>query len=236
MYLDDDPDTFPKRPPETFRPYQGQELEEVIRITVVVRCRATDQEREASIAKTTAPNLNDRQYLSHEEFEKRFGADPAALETVSAFARSQGLVVVEVSVAGRSVVLEGTLAAFSHVFGIELGLRQRGSRSYRSYQGEVNIPDQLAGIVKGIFGFDNRAVAQDHLCFVNSCGAPIANPLVFARNRYNFPNLDGQGECIGIIRLAGGYHDTLAVQASFQHGSHMRPSPCIGHPRFCEKP
>src|SRR4051812_24393984 len=48
--------------------------------------------------------------MTREEFADRFGADPADVPVIEAFASDNDLTVVEVDLARRSIVLSGTVA------------------------------------------------------------------------------------------------------------------------------
>src|SRR5256885_1851564 len=58
-----------------------------------------------------------RNYLTRERYAASHGADPADIAKVEAFAKTNGLVVVESSPARRSVFLSGTVANFAKAFG-----------------------------------------------------------------------------------------------------------------------
>jgi kumamolisin len=82
------------------------------------------------------------------------------------------------------------------------------------------VPQQLAGIVEGIFGIDDMPIAKPHFQLAATTpGLPeqasaAFSPVDVAR-LYNFPaGLDGSGQCIGIIELGGGYR-TLDLMVYF---------------------
>ena len=61
-----------------------------------------------------------RSYRSAEQAASVYGAAPADLDAVAAFAAAHGLEVIERSAARRSVRITGTVAAMNEAFGIEL--------------------------------------------------------------------------------------------------------------------
>jgi kumamolisin len=150
-----------------------------------------------------------RVYLTHAQHDAAHGADPADLAKVSAFARQSGLVVLESSASRRSVILSGTVAAFSRAFNVSLGYWEHQGGSYRGRTGELQVPADLAGIVAGVFGLDNRPFAMPHFRRARSDAAAAqfngyAPPQV--AKLYSFPGgVDGTGQVIGIIELSGGY-------------------------------
>src|SRR5579885_1962103 len=71
---------------------------QLITVTLVLRRRASD-----------APPLGSAR-VSREEFAQLYGADPADLKIIEAFAAENDLTIVEENLARRSVVLAGTTA------------------------------------------------------------------------------------------------------------------------------
>ena len=185
--------------------------DERIEVTLRVRRRPSRETRvTAEVLGAASPRT--RRYLSREEFAVQQGADPADLAKVEAFARGHGVAVVESDRARRSVVLSGTAIALSNAFGVALRRYEYPGGSYRGRTGAVHLPEQLAGVVEAVLGLDDRPIAKPHF---QRAGAA---PGVVSRARgssftppqlaklYNFPTgVDGQGQCIAIIELGGGY-------------------------------
>jgi len=165
--------------------------------------------------------------LSREEFAARYGADPADLARVEAFARAHDLVVVHTSAARRSVLLAGTAAQLSSAFGVDLRLYAHpGGGTFRGRQGPISVPAELAGVVEGVFGLDDRPAAQPHLrrlddLAVQDAPAAAAGPRAsfspaHVGQLYDFPSgLNGSGQAVAIIELGGGYR-AADLQTYFQ--------------------
>src|SRR5215475_10742148 len=62
-----------------------------------------------------------RQFISRSELAAQCGAAQPDLDKVAAFARANGLEVVETSVARRTVVVSGTVGQVSAAFAVDLG-------------------------------------------------------------------------------------------------------------------
>ncbi|HTC23001.1 MAG TPA: protease pro-enzyme activation domain-containing protein, partial [Gemmatimonadales bacterium] len=196
---------------------------ERIQVTVLVRPRASAQPSAEAIG-SSPPSK--RRHLTREEFSSAHGADASDLTKVEAFAHEHGLDVTEISAARRSVVLSGTVAAFSDAFGVALERYVHPGGTYRGRTGPVHVPAALADVVQGVFGLDDRPQAKPHNRRRND--APGAQPhaagtsytpLEVAR-LYNFPNGDGRGQCIGIIELGGGYRAAELKSYFAQLGVH----------------
>jgi kumamolisin len=119
-----------------------------------------------------------RPRLSEAEFAARYGADPAEMDKVTAFARREGLSVDETNAARRTVVVAGTVAQFNKAFDISLHNYEheversprsgRQTETYRGYDGFIHVPTDLAEVIVGVFGLDNRRISKptggfDHL-------------------------------------------------------------------------
>ena len=116
-----------------------------------------------------------RHYLTREQYAASHGSDPADLAKVEAFARAHGLVVVETSAARRSVFLSGTAADFATAFGTTIEQYEHEGGTYRGRTGPLTVPAELADIVEGVFGIDDRPVAKPH--FQRKSNASTGNPI-----------------------------------------------------------
>ena len=185
------------------------------RFEVTVRVR-----RKAALQSSTAEGFQmdqlpeKRRYLTQDQYASAYGADPADLAKVEAFARAHGLVVVQTSAARRSVFLSGTAAAFEAAFGTTIENYEHEGGTYRGRTGPLTIPADLKDIIEGVFGIDDRPVAKPH--FQRYMPAPIIGIQAHAAGSsftppqlaklYTFPTgLNGTGQCIALIELGGGY-------------------------------
>jgi kumamolisin len=144
--------------------------------------------------------------MSREEFGLIYGADPADIERVEAFASQHGLAVEETSIPRRTVVLSGAVAQMSEAFQVDLGRYQGPQISYRGREGYVNVPSELGPLVKGVFGLDNRPQARPMVRQADPAQATSELTPPQVARLYNFPaGVNADGQCIGLIELGGGY-------------------------------
>ena len=68
--------------------------------------------------------------------------------------------MVEASIPRRTVVLKGTVAQMNQAFQVDLGTYETQEEKYRGREGAISVPANIAPIVEGIFGLDNRKMAQ----------------------------------------------------------------------------
>jgi len=120
--------------------------------------------------KNPLPNAQDMLKLSkaplkavtHDQYDKLYGADENDLALVRKFAEENNLSVVRESPARRTVILSGTVSDFTRAFGVSLNVYAHANGTYRGRVGSVKIPAELSPIVDGVFGLDNRPVARRH--------------------------------------------------------------------------
>jgi kumamolisin len=180
-------------------------------IEVTVRLRAA-QDRATLDAQTMAADQPSatRQYMTREEFARSHGASADDIAKIETFAKQHDLVVITASPAQRNVVLAGTAAAFGKAFGVKLEEYEHPNGTYRGRVGHLTAPGDVADIIEGVFGLDDRPQATPKFQLRNTTGLAEAHaagsftPPELAK-LYNFPQgLDGSGQCIGIVELGGG--------------------------------
>jgi kumamolisin len=175
-----------------------------LEVSVLVRPRAAPDTAELAQAPFGA-----RKHLTREEYAGVHGAQPDDIALIEEFAHEHGLTVVEASPERRTVVLAGAASALMQAFKTQLGhFISHEGHAYRGRSGSVSVPQELQGVVEGVFGLDDRVQAKPHFRrrqgFEAHTGSGTFTPVDVAK-AYDFPGLDGAGECIGIIELGGGY-------------------------------
>ena len=145
--------------------------------------------------------------LSPDEFYKRFSAADADIEAVRAFAQDNALTVESAESKTRSVRLSGTAEKMAAAFGVNLSHYKHAGKTFRIREGGIQVPENLAEVVTGVFGFDNRPVAKPRLVARRHTAATSFNATQVAA-LYNFPPGSGSGEGIAAIELGGGFEST----------------------------
>ena|ERR1051326_5865556 len=191
--------------------------DERIEVTMHLRSKAERQLTERVQQLATQPS-HAREHLSREGYAERYGADRADIAQVEAFARAHGVSVVSASAARRSVVLSGTANQISSAFGVQLAAYEHpDGGTYRGRQGPIYIPSDLASVVQGVFGLDDRPAARPHIRFVSDLEGhqprAAATRASFTPAQigqlYDFPSdVNGHGQSVAIIELGGGFRKT----------------------------
>ncbi len=170
-------------------------------VTVVVRPRKSSRQAANALA-AVAPSK--RQYPTREEFVAQHGADPVDVAAVERFALDAGLLVIEASLARRSIVLEGTVAALEAAFGTKLVMYRAGNATFRGRTGVLTLPSALESVVSGVFGLDERPQARTQ--FRPAAAAAVSYTPSQVAQAYDYPaGFTGAGETIALIELGGGY-------------------------------
>jgi len=189
---------------------------EQIQVTVFLR-RGSSPKQFPDIKKLGKLLPAQRHHLSRAQFASRHGARPADITKIRAFAKTHGLKIVEVSRPRRSVLLSGSIAAFSSAFAVELNSYQHPAGTSRMRSGTIQIPASLSGIIEGVFGLDNRPQAKPHFRVRNQSNDPAVRAQASSASysapqvaqAYDFPaGTTGSGQTIGILELSGGYRAT----------------------------
>ena len=197
--------------------------EKLIGVTVMVRPRPGSP-APLSLAQWRNTPLAQRRALTREEYARTHGADPADLQKVMLFGSEHGLKVTESHAGRRAVILEGRPAQFNAAFGVTLNHYEAPipvasrhpsapaeapkSHIHHGYDGQLQIPESLHGIVQAVIGLDNRIRSV-------RAGAPISagteDPLGAAyisvpnlAQRYNFPNSGAANQTIGVFAPTSG--------------------------------
>jgi len=200
------------------RPAGPVDRSEIASITVRVRPNQ-DTTNLADVAYELANTpIAERKYMTHEEFEHQHGARQEDLDAVEHFAQQHNLTVVHRSAAERSVVLKGKLGDLLTAFHADVKMYHHANGTYRGRRGDITVPEQLSGIVTGVFGFDtrpkHRAPHGERIVAEAGPGGDSGLAATEFATRYNFPStyndtvLNGAGQTIAIIELGGGYRNT----------------------------
>jgi len=187
---------------------------EIFMVTIVLR-RRPDAHPLPAFEHFAGPPPGGKKRVKTEEFAAKYGAHPEDMERVVKFAKDAGLTVVETHPARRTVVVSGTVALMSKAFGVSLGryqhtvirqhyegMPQKHQETYRGRDGFIHVPEELADVIIGVFGLDNRTITKR-----NSADPANTSTLTVQEvaGLYNFPANTARGQTIGIISPGGGY-------------------------------
>jgi kumamolisin len=198
----------------------------IMQATIVLRPR---QSKAEPLAEVVARG----ERLTREEYQARYGADPADVQAVLAFASGFGLALTKVDLGARTLTLTGKTGAFGKAFQVELAHYEHNGASYRGRTGAISIPQELTQIIQSVHGLDNRPQAKPHFRIAKHASRPgiaAAAALSYTAPQvakaYSFPtNATGMGETIGIIELGGGY--TATDLSTYFSNLNISPAPTV---------
>jgi kumamolisin len=149
------------------------------------------------------------QVMTRTELAKKYQASKEDVAKVKESLEKFGLKVVGYSFDRRSMRVSGTAKAMEAAFEPNWAIMSSPSQGvYRGRHGSIKIPAELRGIVKGVFGLDQRRMALRRAGPAVAVGhAAALSPFTPAdiEKRYNFPPGDGEGQSIAIAQFGGGY-------------------------------
>jgi kumamolisin len=196
------------------KPLEGAKLigpsdpHEKIEVTVFLR-RGSKPGSYPDVAKLGSLPVNERHHLSREEFAKAHATSTDDLAKVRKFAAEFGLQVKEENPARRSVLITGTVEAFSKAFETKLERYEHPTKGYyRGRTGTLTIPNELQSVIEGVFGLDNRPQATPH--FRVRKATPHAQQASYdptqVAQAYDFPTaVNGSNQSIAVLELGGGF-------------------------------
>ncbi|MCG8458493.1 MAG: S53 family peptidase [Holophagales bacterium] len=190
---------------------------ERIDVTVVVKSRADDGTLFDQATRRGLQPLAERpEAPSHDDFVKRYGASPEALDLVAELARRHDLEVIETSADRCAVELTGTVEAMAEAFQAELHNAPDDDQSRWVRSGPVHLPADLAHGVQDVLGLDQRHLVTPRVAPDDRPPSEPATAIEEPRRLryrdprdvaelYRFPRATGQGQTVAVIGLGGGY-------------------------------
>jgi kumamolisin len=133
-----------------------------IKVSIYARQNPSAPSKNPASLEAMSSNLpGQRRYLSNEEFNSTYGADPADLEKIVAWAKANNLTVLDSNVSTRRVLVKGTIRDISKAFNVELNEYEHPETGrFRARVGKIQVPTDLFGVVQGVFGLDTRPVGR----------------------------------------------------------------------------
>jgi kumamolisin len=183
--------------------------DQTIEVSVRIRSKAEAKREELKNA-LAKPGFK---HMSRADFENTHGADPADLNQIKKFAQEFGLKVHETGteLARRTVMLSGTVANLQKAFNVELKEYSHPKGNFRGRVGAISVPTEYADIITGVFGLDNRPQVEPHFRRLPETPGIKAHSATasFDPNEvaqlYDYPAVNGAGQCIGILEFGGGF-------------------------------
>ena len=168
--------------------------------------------------------------LTRQEYLDTHGATEQAMEQIRSLAARHGLALVHEDRAARRVWLRGTVEQLEQTFGVQLQNYEHtttptpaaasptkpsaAAGQFHAFTGTLSVPEPEAAVIETVLGLDNRPIARPHIrwlkeiVFANADAANTSFTPPQVAKAYDYPTGNGQGQCIALIELGGGYQTT----------------------------
>jgi subtilase family serine protease len=158
----------------------------------------TDPEGAAALARAVSDPRSSSygQFLTPNEFRKRFAPSASSTAKVQNWLRAQGFDVQYTPQNNHYISAEGTVAQAQAAFGVQFGTYKVAGKALRAPTSEVSIPSEIAGTVKNVVGLDQSYELVQTFHTVDKTAPPAAGfrnapplPLAWAQqfSPYPFP-------------------------------------------------
>ena len=148
-------------------------------------------------------------YLTPAQFAQRFGPTTATVGRLTAYLKSQGLKVGNVSTGNLVVDASGSAAQVATAFGTRLSTYKQGSKTYYANAAAPSLPADLASSVVDVAGLSSYAT-RHHQSVAPAAVSPHATTITpaKARSAYNLTSLinggfKGGGVTVGLVEFDG---------------------------------
>ena len=138
-------------------------------------------------------DFNSRKTYDRSTFHELNKVSDKDLISIQNFAKKYGLHIKSSDPSQRMMVLEGTTSEVEHAFDVDIKNYNYSDSYYRSYEGEINLPSSIHGLVESIHGLHsfplrilknplppNEAIGMGGESYLGYSGARMAE-------LYNFP-------------------------------------------------
>ncbi len=182
-------------------PVRAVPRSEVLEVTLLLRETDTSTPNtQLPIPKSQLPTANSPLVARRED-----------VLAVRRFAALHRLKVLRVHTRRRTMVLRGRAGDMGRAFGIRLFHFEGAGHAFRSHGETLTIPEELSGIICGVFGLDNRPISRRPRFAAGSTllpppPNPHTKPPSAFRKLYSFPaRATGKDQCIGVLEFGGGF-------------------------------
>ncbi len=177
--------------------------------------------------------LNERKFLSSEEFSNKYGSSTEDVAAVTAVLENSGVTVKGQHLGAGTITVEANPSQIQSLFRVQLNNYKaltptarlkvrRGTESsillketeiYHGYEGQISLPAQLQGVVTQVSGLDNRSISAP-IGFSGDPNNSVQLPITTIASLYQFPSsIDSSDQTIGIFN-SGGWNTTTTLSQS----------------------
>ncbi|MBA3823615.1 MAG: hypothetical protein H0X24_06875 [Ktedonobacterales bacterium] len=140
-------------------PLRSMDCKAVLSLTITLRARNTADLASFMQAVNDPKSPQYHHYLSTQDYADRFGQTPAAIDQLTAYLRSAGFTIQEVTPNRLSIRVSATVAAIERAFALHLGLFRFAGQQVHAPLEDPSIPANYAAAIQSIAGLSDLPVA-----------------------------------------------------------------------------
>ena len=150
--------------------------------------------------------------LDREEFSNQFSPLQSTIDTLTAWAQNNNLMIVNAAPQNALVKIVGTAGQWNSIFNISL-INPTENLTVFDYKGSITVPAEIANIVDHVLGLDNKQYLKPGVKAAASITNNSTPPYTASQTPaqvaeiYQFPQGTGAGACIGLLEFGGGYSE-----------------------------
>lgn len=129
-------------------------------VTIMLRSRTSDADMDRLVQSMSSQPPTSRQYLTRDQIAQLRGAGSDDIARIHEFCAAHHLTITNVNAGARTVMVSGKLKDLQQAFGVELRKYEGEGQTFRARSGPIQLPNELAGAVEGVFGLDTRPAAD----------------------------------------------------------------------------
>jgi kumamolisin len=185
--------------------------DEVMSVTIVLKPSKPHADLIQKVRDVESALPLSRPTISDDEFEEIHRPDDIELDAFTQFATDAGLDVTGTSTHRHSLDLKGSVGNLNKAFNVELRYCELDGERHIAHKQDLSLPAHLRDRVQAVVGLDDFPEGGEMRPFLSAPASVTTlaaghTPIEIAE-RYDFPrDLDGSGQRIAIVALAGGYH------------------------------
>lgn len=185
--------------------------DEVMSATIILKPSKPDADLVETVREVERALPLLRPAISDDDFEEIHRPDDAEFDAFKKFAADAGLDVAGTSTHRHSMDLKGSVGNLNKAFNVELRYCELDGETHIAHKQDVSLPVHLRDGVQAVVGLDDFPEGQEMRPFLSAPASvtmlDVGHTPIEIAERYQFPaDLDGSGQRIAIVALAGGYH------------------------------
>jgi kumamolisin len=189
---------------------RAADLDQTISALIILHSKTSETELTRALEHLLREKPASRRYLSIEDFLHEFGAPVRHVEAVLSYSVECGFEVATHG-GGLGIEITGTLAQFEDSFEVQFVQVTRAGTTFLTYRNELAVPTHLAPFIEAVLGLETEPTSTHRMRVKKLTAAENRQEMeaIDVARHYLFPDsVDLSGQCIGLLELGGGFHQS----------------------------